>query len=72
MAELGKAVTCAGFAIEQLFTEPIEEYNCYRSLLLFLEENGYNPANRGEQSYCLARKKASLPVTRYPEFLYEP
>jgi len=72
LAELGKAVTCAGFEIEQLFTEPIAEYAFYQPLLLFLEENGFNPAHRGEQSYCLARQREALPVTRYPEFLYEP
>jgi hypothetical protein len=72
LAELGEAVRCAGFEIEALFTEPITEYSFYRPLLLFLEENGFNPADRGEQSYCLARKCSALPVTRYPRFLYEP
>jgi len=71
LAELGEAVRDAGFEIEKLFTEPIAEYGFYQPLLLFLEENGYNPADRGEQSYCLARKRSSLPVTRYPQFLYE-
>jgi len=72
LAELGEAVRCAGYEVEQLFTEPIPEYSFYRPLLQFLEENGYNPADRGEQSYCLARKRSSLAVERYPEFLYEP
>ncbi|HLY18291.1 MAG TPA: methyltransferase domain-containing protein [Bryobacteraceae bacterium] len=71
MVELGELVAAAGFEIEQLFTEPIEEYSFYQPLLAFLEENGYNPSNRGEQTYCVARKRESLPVTRYPEFLYE-
>lgn len=71
LAELGEAVACAGFEIEQLFTEPIAEYSFYQPLLQFLEENGYNPADRGEQSYCLARKRSSLAITRYPQFLYE-
>jgi SAM-dependent methyltransferase len=71
LAELGDAVRGAGFEIEELFTEPIAEYSFYQPLLVFLEENGYNPADRGEQSYCLARKRSSLPVTRYPQFLYE-
>ncbi len=71
LAELGHAVIAAGFEIERLFTLPIPEYSFYQPLLRFLEENGYNPANRGEQSYCLARKRAALPVTRYPDFLYE-
>ena len=34
-----------------LFTEPIAEYSFYQPLLVFLEENGFNPADRGEQSY---------------------
>ncbi|MFN7995947.1 MAG: methyltransferase domain-containing protein [Bryobacteraceae bacterium] len=71
MAELGDLVRAAGFEIEHLFTEPIAEYSFYQALLLFLEENGYSPADRGEQSYCVARKRAALPVTRYPSFLYE-
>lgn len=38
---------------------------------MFLERSGYPTALRGEQTYCLARKRAHLPVTRYPKFLYE-
>ncbi len=72
LAELGEAVACAGFEIDQLFAEPIGEYKFYQPLLQFLEDNGYNPANRGEQSYCLARKRSTRAVTRYPGFLYEP
>jgi SAM-dependent methyltransferase len=71
LAELGEAVRSAGFEIERLFAEPVAEYSFYQPLLMFLEENGYNPADRGEQSYCLATKRSALPVTRYPEFLYE-
>jgi SAM-dependent methyltransferase len=71
LAELGELVRAGGFEIEQLFTEPIADYSFYEPLRGFLEENGYDPANRGEQSYCLARKVATLPVTRYPKFLYE-
>lgn len=71
LAELGGVVVSAGFEIERLFTEPIAEYGFNRPLLEFLEENGYNPADRGEQSYCLARKRSALPVNRYPEFLYD-
>ena len=49
LAELGEAVRGAGFEIEELFTEPIAEYSFYQPLLVFLEENGFNPrtaANR--------------------------
>ena len=30
----------------------------------------YDTENRGEQSWCLAIKRASLPVDRFPYFLY--
>jgi SAM-dependent methyltransferase len=70
-AELGEAVRSAGFEIEEMFTERIADYNHHETLQFFLEQHGYNPANRGEQTYCIAVKRAALPVTRYPEFLYE-
>lgn len=70
--ELGKAVEAAGFEIERLFTTFIEEFLGHEQLLRFLELNGYSTENRGEQTWCLARKNAALPVERYPLFLYEP
>ena len=68
--ELGEAVKAAGFEIAQLFTTFIAEYSTHLPLIKFLEENGYNPENRGEQSWCLARKRSNLPVDRYPYFIY--
>ncbi|HTQ56258.1 MAG TPA: methyltransferase domain-containing protein [Bryobacteraceae bacterium] len=70
--ELGEAVKAAGFEVVQLFTTFIEEYASHRPLLQFLAENGYDPENRGEQSWCLAVKRASLPIDRYPYFIYSP
>ena len=70
--ELGEAVKAAGFEVVQLFTTFIDEFSSHRPLLKFLEENGWNPENRGEQSWCLALKGASLPVDRYPFFIYSP
>jgi len=69
--ELGKAVKAAGFDVERLFTTFIAEFLGHEKLLPFLALNGYSTENRGEQTWCLARKNASLPVERYPPFLYE-
>jgi SAM-dependent methyltransferase len=68
--ELGETVKAAGFEVTQLFTTFIEEYSSHLPLLKFLEESGYDTENRGEQSWCLAVKRASLPVDRYPFFIY--
>jgi SAM-dependent methyltransferase len=70
--ELGEAVKAAGFEIKELFTTFIEEFSSHLPLLEFLEASGYNTENRGEQSWCLAVKRASLPVDRYPYFIYSP
>ena len=70
--ELGEAVKAAGFEVVQLFTTFIEEFASHRPLLKFLEENGYTPENRGEQSWCLAMKRSALPIDRYPYFIYNP
>jgi SAM-dependent methyltransferase len=68
--ELGEAVKAAGFEIVQLFTTFIEEYSSHQPLLKLLAEHGYSTENRGEQSWCLARKRPNLPVDRYPYFIY--
>lgn len=68
--EAGDLVRAAGFEVEALFTEPIAEYENKRHLLTFLQENGYSTENRGEQTYCIGVKRESLPVDRYPWWLY--
>lgn len=70
MHELGEMVKAAGFEIKQLFTTFIEEFASHLPLLKFLKKHGYDVENRGEQSWCLAIKRSSLPVTRYPFFIY--
>ncbi len=70
--ELGEAVKSAGFEIEQLFTTYLEEYAATRELLPLLAAHGYSTENRGEQSWCLARKCSAFPVNRYPTFIYYP
>ena len=68
--ELGEAVKAAGFEIAELFTTFIAEYSTHLPLLKFVEESGYNPENRGEQTWCLAKKRSDLAVDRYPFFIY--
>jgi SAM-dependent methyltransferase len=69
--ELREAVESAGFEIENLFTEVIPGYGTEERMRGLLERNGYSSAFRGEQIYLIARKRAALPVIRYPKFLYE-
>jgi len=69
-SELQALLEAGGFQIETLLTEPIEEFAANLPMWNFLEENGYNSSLRGEQTYCVAVKRADLPVTRYPKFLY--
>jgi SAM-dependent methyltransferase len=69
--ELREAVESAGFEIVSLFTDVIPGYGTDVRMKAFLERNQYSAAYRGEQLYCIARKRAALPVTRYPGFLYE-
>jgi SAM-dependent methyltransferase len=68
--EIRWLVESAGFEVEDLFTELIPEWAKNLPLRRFLEENGYDPLLRGEQTYCLAVKTSSRPINRYPEFLY--
>jgi SAM-dependent methyltransferase len=70
--ELGEIVKAAGFEVQKLFTTFIEEFSSHLPLLKFLAESGYDTENRGEQSWCLAVKRASLPIDRYPFFVYSP
>ena len=69
--ELREAVESAGFEIENLFTEVIPGYGTETWVKDFLIRNGYSAAFRGEQMYCIARKRVGGKVVRYPHFLYE-
>jgi SAM-dependent methyltransferase len=69
--EIGDAVKAAGFEVRKLFTTFIPEFATHLPLLRFLEDNGYSTENRGEQTWCLAIKRSSLPVDRYPFFIYD-
>jgi SAM-dependent methyltransferase len=70
-AELREAVESAGFEIENLFTEVIPGYGTDLWVKDFLKRNKYSSAMRGEQLYCIARKRSGRKVVRYPHFLYD-
>ncbi len=70
--EIGEAMKAAGFEISRLFTTSIAEFEEHLPLLRFLANNGYSTENRGEQTWCLAIKRSSMTVERYPFFIYNP
>ena len=72
--EVGEAVKAAGFEVKRLFTTVIGEYEGeWRSVLIaLLEEHGYSTEDRGEQTWCLARKRGALPVERHPRVIFGP
>jgi len=69
--ELREAIESAGFETVNVFTEVIPGYGTEKWVKEFLQRNGFSAEFRGEQIYCIARKRSALPVTRYPKFLYE-
>lgn len=69
--ELAQTLRAAGFEIEQLFTTYIEEYSTHLPLLRLLAEHGFSTELRGEQTWCVAVKRAGAPIDRFPWFLYE-
>jgi len=70
LSELGEIVKAAGFEVDKLFTTFIEEFAHHRPIATLLREHGYETENRGEQSWCAARKNAQAAVDRYPWFVY--
>jgi SAM-dependent methyltransferase len=68
--EIGEISKSAGFEVQQLFTTFIDEFSSHLPLLRFLDENGYSTENRGEQTWCVAVKRGSLPTDRFPWFIY--
>ena len=65
------AMVAAGFEVEYLFTEKVAGYDNDLFMRSFLERTGYSTVLRGEQIYCVARKRAGAEITRYPPFLYD-
>jgi SAM-dependent methyltransferase len=69
--ELRDAVAAAGLQIECLFTEKIRGYDSDVWVQELLKQLDLPRALRGEQLYCVARKRGGAGAVRYPEFLYE-
>ncbi len=68
--ELGDAVIAAGFELESLFTEHIPGFDNSRWAQNILWQEGFDTSLRGEQTYCVARRRAALPRDRHPGWLY--
>jgi predicted SAM-dependent methyltransferase len=69
-AEIAHAVRAAGFQPEALFTERIGGFDEGTWVKALLEREGFDTRLRGEQTYCLARKRSGTQRERYPEWLY--
>ena len=70
-SELEDLLTCCGFRIEYLFTEPIGAGGGGEWISRMLADLGFPTEFRGEQIYCVARKCAGAKLTPRPQFLYE-
>jgi SAM-dependent methyltransferase len=68
--EVADALGAAGFAVEALFTEEIPGFDPGAWVKDLLEREGFNTELRGEQTYCLARRRSGRPQERYPAWLY--
>lgn len=69
--EIGELVRSAGFQIDALFTERMDGADHATWVLDTLKANGFETAQRGEQIYCVARKRMpAATLDRFPEFLY--
>jgi SAM-dependent methyltransferase len=69
--ELTEAVESAGFEVVSLTTEASPGYENEQRVRKILERLSYSTDLRGEQMYCIARKRSGKPTIRYPKFLYD-
>lgn len=70
--EIAQALRSAGFQVDLLVAERKRGTHHATWVLDILKANDFDTSLRGEQIYCLARKRSSLPVDRFPQFLYSP
>jgi SAM-dependent methyltransferase len=68
--EMRQILTQCGFSVQYLFTERNPEFAEGSWVQALLAENGLPIDLRGEQMYCVARKRPVVDGERYPEFLY--
>jgi SAM-dependent methyltransferase len=69
--ELSEAIESAGFEVVSLTTEVAPGYENEGRVKKILERLSYPTDLRGEQMFCVARKRAGRPIVRYPGFLYD-
>jgi predicted SAM-dependent methyltransferase len=68
--EISDLVAAAGFEVEALFTERIAGNDEGAWVQSLLEREGFDTSLRGEQIYCVARRRSHLARERYPSWLY--
>jgi SAM-dependent methyltransferase len=68
--EIVQVLRSAGFEVENLITERMRGARHGTWVLDILKANGFETSLRGEQIYCLARKKQPATIDRFPAFLY--
>jgi hypothetical protein len=60
----------ASFEVDALFAERITGFEKCGWVKELLDREGFDTELRGEQIYCLARRRANLPRNRHPDCLY--
>jgi SAM-dependent methyltransferase len=68
--ELSRMLDSAGFDVEWLTTERLTGAPHATWVLDVLRANNFDTSLRGEQIYCLGRKRSSPGTVRFPAFLY--
>jgi hypothetical protein len=68
--EVADAITAGGFEVEALFTERMAGCDEGAWVKTLLEREGFDTALRGEQTYCLARRRSGVTRDRHPSWLY--
>jgi SAM-dependent methyltransferase len=68
--EIDQMLRSAGFEVTYLFTERLREAQHATWVFDVLRANRFETRFRGEQIYCLAKKRARTTVDRFPPFLY--
>lgn len=68
--EIDQMLHSAGFEVTYLFTERLRQAQHATWVFDVLRANRFETRLRGEQMYCLAKKRACTAVDRFPPFLY--
>jgi SAM-dependent methyltransferase len=68
--EIVQALQSAGFEIQTLITERMPKCEHATWVIDLLRQNKFETSLRGEQIYCLSRKRSGGVLERFPAFLY--